>query len=125
MSDSGAAPVRVYTLGSSAGGVITGVTSGTGIPVHARPHTSITFYLASQGTTSGGTVILEEADWANDSEKQYEGTWSQIASIAASTFTGTAQLAYHLSPNAYGAVRARISSAITGGGTITVTVRMN
>lgn len=121
---SGAAPSRIYVLGSSTLGVITGVTAGTGIAVPTHSHELLVFYLTSIGTTSGGTVILEEADWATDSEKPYEGTWSQIASIAASSFTGGATAAYHYGPNCYGRVRARISSAITGGGTITVTLRM-
>lgn len=121
---SGAAPSRTYLLGSSLQGVITGVTSGTSQPVFPKPHELLAFYLTSIGTTSGGTVILEESDGGSDGEKGYEGTWSQITSILASTFTGTQTLAYHLGPNAYGAVRARISSAITGGGSITVTLRM-
>lgn len=121
---SGAAPSRIYLLGSSTQGAITGVTSGTSQPVHVRAHELLAFYLTSIGTTSGGIVILEEADWANDSEKPYEGTWSQIASITAASFTGTATVAYHYGPNCYGCVRARISSAITGGGTITVVLRM-
>lgn len=121
---SGAAPARIYLLGSSTQGVITGVTNATSPPVFTRSHELLAFYLTSIGTTSGGTVLLEEADWDEGQEKPYAGTWSQITSIAASTFTGTVTLAYHVGPNCYGAVRARISSAITGGGTITVTLRM-
>jgi hypothetical protein len=69
-------------------------------------------YLQSNGTTSGGTIILEEAY-----DDTYTGTWSQIASVAASSFTGNKQAAFHFEAPMV-AVRARISSDITGGGTL-------
>lgn len=120
-------PARVLSLGSygtgANAGVIAGVTTGTGQPIKVYADQSLTFYLASQGTTSGGTVLLEEADWDDSLEQPYTGTWSQIASIAASTFTGGAQTAYHISPNSYAYVRPRISATITGGGTISVALR--
>jgi hypothetical protein len=78
------------------------------------------------GTTSGGTVTIEEADWDPfDSAQIYSGTWSAIGSaVAASTFTGGAQVALHLpAPAAYAFVRARITGTITGGGTISVALR--
>lgn len=92
----------------------TGVTTGTSIPINVQTgYDELAFYFESVGTTSGGTLLIEEASRAN-----YSGTWSQVASIAASSFTGGAQVAYHISPNAYAFTRLRISSAITGGGTV-------
>lgn len=114
---------RVLLLGTDTGGTYAGVTTGTSQPIHATTMQSLSFYLASIGTTSGGTVLLEEADWGGP-DVPYSGTWSQIASIAASSFTGGAQIAYHISPNSYAYVRARISSAITGGGSIWASLRM-
>lgn len=115
---------RTLLLGTeSALGVITGVTTGTSQPIDAQASTTAVITLASQGTTSGGTILIEEADYTPITQP-YSGTWSQIASIAASSFTGVAQTAYHIMPCAYGFLRVRISSPITGGGTVTASLRM-
>ncbi len=99
------------------------VTTGAG-QFDASPYSYLTFYLTSVGTTSGGTVSLEEADWdSTHGGTPYTGTWSVIATVAASTFTGGTQVAYHASPSSFGFIRARISSTITGGGTVSVTLR--
>ena len=122
----GQAPDRMWLLGSDAvaAGVLTltGVTTGTSQPIDYKSHGIVTFYLRSIGTTSGGIVLIEEADW-DEKEQVYSGTWSQVASIAASSFTGGAQTAYHVTDSSYGYLRARISSTITGGGTIMVSLR--
>jgi len=97
-------------------------TTGTGgvLQPHGRCH-FLTFALQSTGTTSGGTIILEEARLDPDvlAGLDYTGTWSQIASVSASTISGTAQQIIH-TYGSFWAVRARISSDITGGGTVTV-----
>lgn len=77
---------------------------------------AITF--TSEGTTSGGTLVIEESDLSS-----YTGTWSQIGStINASAFTGGAKQVYHVRMGAGAWVRVRIATTITGGGTVTVTV---
>ncbi len=118
------APFRTVLLGDPTLGV-TGVTAGTSAPVYVAGYTYLTVYYTSFGTTSGGTIILEEADYSDPPlhDTPYGGTWSQIESRAASSFTGSVTLALHLSPAAFGYIRARISSAITGGGSILVTMR--
>lgn len=80
-------------------------------------HVDCTAVFTSEGTTSGGTIILEESDLPS-----YTGTWSQILSQAASGFTGDAKLAAHIQIGAGMWFRARISASITGGGTATVTL---
>ena len=100
------------------------VTSGTSIPIEVQGRDEVTIYFTSTGTTSGGTLLIEEADYDPNQEPVYGGTWSQIASVAASGFTGGAQQAYHISPTSYTAVRVRISSTISGGGTVKVTARI-
>lgn len=112
---------RILFLGTeNADSSVTGVTVGTSIPLARPTDGTLTFYLRSIGTTSGGTILIEEADWG-DREAPYSGTWSQIASIAASSFTGGAQTAYHInSDNSFRYVRVRISAAITGGGSVLV-----
>lgn len=75
------------------------------------------FTLTSEGTTSGGTVIIEESDLLS-----YTGTWSQLYSQAASGLSGDAKLCIHVRIGAGMWCRVRISATITGGGTITATV---
>lgn len=103
--------------------LLTDVTTGSSQAIDVSQCEALVLRLFSTGTTSGGTIIFEEADWDNLATAPYAGTWSQIASIAASSFTGTASTMYHVSPNAFSYVRIRISSDITGGGTITASLR--
>jgi hypothetical protein len=98
--------------------------TGTSRPINVEGRDEVVVYFQSNGTTSGGTLKIEEASWT-DPGPVYAGTWSQIGTdIAASSFTGTAQIAYHLSPNSYHYIRVRISADITGGGTVTVLVKL-
>ena len=110
---------RILLLGvENADGSVTGVTTGASVPFYARVDGVIAIILRSLGTTSGGTVLVEEADWG-PLEQVYSGTWSLIATIAANTFTGNAQVVTHLTDSSYRYLRVRISGAITGGGAIT------
>lgn len=116
---------RILLLGSDVLGVITGVTSGASQPVDASQQNQLTAFLTSIGTTSGGTILLEEADWDPSKDLPYAGTWSTITSFTASSFTGGAQSVFHTTaPACFAFVRFRISSAITGGGSITAALRM-
>jgi hypothetical protein len=96
----------------------------TSQPVDVEGRTNVAFFLSSTGTTSGGVVTLEESmpvGGPGTLEGQtYGGTWSAITTVNASTFTGGAQVAIHCTPAAYCFVRARISTAISGGGTVSV-----
>ena len=117
----GQAPDRMWLLGSAdivAGALtLTGVTTGTSQPIYYQAQGIVTFWLRSIGTTSGGTILIEEADWS-EKEQAYSGTWGTIQTISASTFTGGAQLPVHIMDCSYRYLRVRISSAITGGGSI-------
>lgn len=97
--------------------LLDGVTTGTSVPVQVRDQSkdvAITFN--GIGTTSGGTLKIEESD-----ERSYTGTWSQIGSdVSASAFSGDAKQVYHVRVGAGGWFRVRITSAITGGGTVRV-----
>jgi hypothetical protein len=118
------APQRKLLLGTeNADGTVTGVTGTVTSPwVQADASGLITVYFRSVGVTSGGTVLIEEADWG-PLEPPYAGTWSTVQSQAASTFTGTVQLAVHVTLSAFAYWRVRISSAITGGGAVLVSAR--
>ena len=96
---------------------LSAATTGTGtsvnIPISSNnPRINV----RGVGTISGGTLILEEA-----SSPAYTGTWSQLLSITASALTGGAEQVVHIL-GTLGAVRGRISSNITGGGSVTVGV---
>lgn len=113
------APSRVLLLGTSSGGVVSGVTSGMSQAINRLGQEEVSLYVRGIGTISGGTLLIEEADYGDD-EAPYSGTWSQLASIACSDVTGGAQKGVHLTLGAYGYLRARISSNVTGGGSIAV-----
>lgn len=119
----GQAPSRVLLLGvENADGTVTGVTVGTSQPINREADGILSIILRSVGTTSGGTVLIEEADWG-PLEQPYAGTWSLMATIAASSFTGGAEVVVHVSDSAFGWIRVRISAAITGGGSILASTR--
>jgi len=84
----------------------------------------LTVSLQSTGTTSGGTIILEEAPYYDPQGGVFGGTWSQLASVSASTINTTASQIQHFE-GSFWAVRARISSDITGGGTVTIAAWAN
>jgi len=82
----------------------------------------LTVVVQGTGTTSGGTIQIEEAYYDKDFGRDpvYGGTWSAVgAVINASTVTGGAQSVVHV-VGSFWAVRVRIVTDITGGGSITV-----
>ena len=109
-------------LGSynSGTGTLTCVTTGTGTTINVRTSPALTVYFQSVGTTSGGAIVFEESS-VSSAEAVYAGTWSTITTVNASTFSGGAQFAYHIAaPTPLHFLRARVSSNITGGGTVCV-----
>lgn len=94
-------------------------TGNGGILMLGGAQARVTVILQSNGTTSGGTVTIEEAYWDPKTDPVYAGTWSAIQAVNASTFTGGAQLVLHVMASCP-SVRVRISSNITGGGSVTV-----
>lgn len=77
----------------------------------------LTFTVTGNGTTSGGTVIIEESD-----DPSYTGTWGLLYTQLASGVTGNQKLPIHIRVGAGLFTRPRITGAITGGGTISVSV---
>lgn len=75
----------------------------------------VTVYISgSNATVSAGAVTIEEAD-----DTAYTGTWSAIGS--AITVVQNTQTAVHL-PDVYKAVRTRVSTAVTGGATVSTRI---
>jgi hypothetical protein len=98
-----------------------GVTTGTSRVkdiVNGGEH--VTFVFTSVGTTSGGTLLIEETDDPADPQ-----TWSLVYTLQASAFTGGAKTAVHIASVAGLCMRVRVSADITGGGSVYVTVTGN
>lgn len=98
-------------------------TLGPWIDVRGRAY--VVFYLTSAGVTSSGVVTIEEAapkDFSSSTTPPVFGAgtagYSVVTTKNAADFTGGLQVAVHLTPAAYCFVRARISTTIGGGGTI-------
>ena len=112
---------RFLLLGvENADGSVTGVTATTAIsvPVDCLGWGATKIFLRSVGTTSGGTIAIEESDWG-PLEHTYSGTWSQVVgAINASSFSGGLQLATVVPLSASRYLRVRVATTITGGGAI-------
>ena len=80
-------------------------------------HRDVLVTFTSEGTTSSGNIIIEESDLPS-----YTGTWSQLLSQTAASFTGSVKLCAHIELGCGAWVRARINTVIGGGGTVTVTI---
>ena len=110
-------PLRVVLL--------TDKTSGMSMPIDVSHYSNVTIYLKGEGTISAGTLIVEEADYVD----AYAGSWSDITGdvpIDCTEVTGGAQKAYQVPIGAYGYLRARIGTTISGaGGSISVVLRCN
>lgn len=93
----------------------------TSLPIDVSGLSALAFYLIGHGTTSGGTITYEESTDDPATGGIFAGTWSAIGSANnASDVSADKQKATHLTVGAYSRVRARISDAITGGGSISV-----
>lgn len=94
--------------------------------VDVRGRTALAFYISSAGTTSSGVVTLEETNYVADpadasAEVQlYDGTPGVIATVNASDVSGGAMSSVKAPIGAYAFVRARVSTVIGGGGSISV-----
>lgn len=98
--------------------------------IDVRGKAFVAFYCTSNGTTSSGVVTFEEAAPEDFSKTDglnpppvFGGTtdaYSSITTKNASDFSAGKQVAVHITNAAYCFVRARISTAIGGGGTVSV-----
>lgn len=94
-----------------------------GIPKDCTGYPYVTVYVTGTGTTSSGVITFEEADYDPNTGVPYGGTWSPITTVNASDVSGGLQKTIKFPVAAYAWIRARISTAIGGGGTITVVLR--
>lgn len=90
-----------------------------GQPTSAPGFALQTYVVQGDGTIAGGVITFEEASWADD-EPVYSDTWSQITTMNAADVTGGAQKFVHIAATANAYTRPRISTAVSGGGTVTI-----
>jgi hypothetical protein len=96
------------------GASLNAATTGTGRAIPMQECRQIIWTVEGNGTISGGNVIIETAD-----SQSYAGTWYELDSVAPTSgaaYTNTYPAA------SSGFVRARVSSNITGGGSVTVRI---
>jgi hypothetical protein len=100
-----------------------------GKPAFAPGYALQTWVVQSNGVTSSGVITFEEASWGPSvtgvPAVDYTGTWSVITTVNASdvdtgSASGSAQKFIHISATANAYTRPRISTAIGGGGTVSV-----
>lgn len=93
--------------------------------VDVSHETAITLYVKGTGTISAGVLTIEEADYGQN--EMPPSACSAIGTVALTAVTDGAQLAYHIGgPGgvfAYGSIRVRISTAVSGGGSVSVVLR--
>jgi hypothetical protein len=94
----------------------------TGPPINVLGYPDVAIYVAGAGTISSGVLTIETATFNPSSESTYSGTWSALTTVTASDVTGGAQKLVGLDRGAYSHMRARVSTAIGGGGTISAVV---
>ncbi len=107
-----------FSPGDSASISLNAVTTGTGTAIAFNDGRQVNWLVEGAGTIGAGTVVIESAH-----AHAYAGTWNELDSVDASTLTGGALYGNTFPHVPGGFVRARISSNITGGGS--VTVRLN
>lgn len=100
-------------------------TYGPWVDVSGRAY--VVFYITGVGTTSSGVITIEETAPTDlsvtpvlPSSPQDVAGYAPVTTYNASNVTGGLQGAVHLPAAAYCFVRARISTVIGGGGTISV-----
>lgn len=87
-------------------------------PIDVRGYTHIVVYAIANGTVSSGQVTMQEACIDPATRLPYGGTWDDVGS-GIDPSTGTV-VASHLTVGAYSHLRARVNTAIGGGGTLTL-----
>lgn len=90
------------------------VTTGTGTGIQVNGGKLAKVFFKGAGTVSAGAVQFEEA-----TDKDYTGTWSPIGSPQTLTTNQEDVLVFQ---GPFKAVRARVTTNVTGGGTTTTRV---
>ncbi len=87
-------------------------------PIDVLGCTHLAVYVLGLGTTSGGVITIEEACWDPLTQVDRATTWVAVGTMNASDSSAGVMKVTHLTVGAYSHMRVRISTAISGGGTI-------
>lgn len=100
--------------------LLTTATTGAGtavtVPISSN---QIHVNVRGAGTISSGVVTIEEA-----SDPGYTGTWSVLYTVTGTTLSGGAEQVIHII-GTFNAIRARVSTTIAGGGTVSADMVSN
>lgn len=88
-------------------------------PIDVIGYTHIVAYIIANGVVSSGAVTYLEGLIDPDTDQPFAGTWATIGSAVTAPTTGL-MAATHFTVGAYSHIQARISTAIGGGGSVTV-----
>lgn len=104
-----------YRPGATDNVSLSAVTTGTGTAIALQDCRQVSWTVKGAGTVSGGIVKIESADTSD-----YSGTWNELDSLDFSSAALTDKEYQGTYPGSVGGFfRARVSSNVTGGGTIT------
>ncbi|HMF95090.1 MAG TPA: hypothetical protein VKE96_12380 [Vicinamibacterales bacterium] len=105
-----------YILGRPGAGVTTGTGNWVAIACGAS---LLTITTTGAGTITAGTLLIEETDALDDGSA---ATPAQLSTLDLTTITAGKKNVAHATAGAYGFIRARLSAAVTGGGTVVVSL---
>lgn len=104
---------KKFSPDSSENASLSAVTTGTGKAIPVNDCRQVTWMVTYSGTTSGGAIVIEHAPTID-----YAGTWQLLDTITAANLSAGSE-GSGTYPGLLSFVRARITSNITGGGSIT------
>lgn len=88
-------------------------------PIDVRGYTHFVVYILPEGTVTSGAVTMLEGTIDPTTKQPYGGTWATIGSaISPTSAAGTS--ATHFTVGAYSHIQARVSTAIGGGGSVSI-----
>ena len=107
--------------------LLTAVTSTqASADVDMRDYRNLTIWQTGTGTITSGVLTVEEAHYDPRTSVPYTGTWAAITTLDSTSVTGGQTQPYHApSDRSYSFVRVRLTTAVGGGGALSVALTAN
>ncbi len=112
--------MKTLSVGPST--VLSAATTGTSLIVPCHAHVSnLTVMIIGTGTITAGGLRIEEC--YSDPDGSFGGTWSDLvgSEVDLTQISAGKQIGYHFG-GTFWDVRVRVSTNVTGGGSITVVI---